>query len=96
MAYYVILATWTSEGIRAVKQAPQRTEAFLKSVEEAGGKVLSFLHTMGAYDSVAIVELPNDDVANQLALRTGMKGFVRTTTLKGWSPSEFASLVKML
>jgi len=96
MPSYVMLVNWTAEGIRQVKQAPQRGDAFRKSVEHAGGKVLSFLHTMGAYDAVAAVELPSDEVANQLALRAGMQGFIRTTTLKGWSASEFAKFVETL
>jgi uncharacterized protein with GYD domain len=60
------------------------------------GKVLSYLNTMGAYDVVIAVELPSDEVANQLALRAGMQGFVGTTTLKGWSAAEFAQPVKTL
>ena len=96
MPSYVILVNWTAEGIKAVKQSPERGEAFRKAVEKAGGKVELFLHTMGPYDLVGAVELPSDEVANQLALRTGMQGFVRTTTLKGWLPSEFAELARKL
>lgn len=96
MPSYAILVNWTAEGIKAVKQSPQRGEEFRKSVEAAGGKVLSYLNTMGAYDLVIAVELPSDEVANQLALRAGMKGFVRTTTLKGWSHAEFEKFVKTL
>jgi uncharacterized protein with GYD domain len=96
MAHYVYLISWTAEGIRNVKQGPQRSEAFHKAVEGAGGKVLFDLHTMGAYDAVAAVELPNDDVANQIAIRVGMQGFVRTTTLKGWTAAEFAQMVSKL
>lgn len=96
MPYYVFLINWTAEGIRTVKQGPQRSEAFHKAVEAAGGKVLSNLHTMGAYDAVAAVELPSDEVANLIAIRIGTQGFVRTTTLKGWSPAEFAQMVGKL
>jgi uncharacterized protein with GYD domain len=96
MPFYVVLGNWTEEGIRNVKQGPQREETFHKAVEAAGGKVLLDLHTMGAYDFVVAVELPSDEAANLLALRTGSHGFVRTTTLKGWSASEFAQLVKKL
>ena len=96
MPSYVVLVNWTVEGIKAVKKSPERAEAFRKAVEQVGGRVLSFLHTMGAYDMVVALELPSDEVANQLALRTGMQGFVRTTTLKGWSSSEFAELVRKL
>jgi len=93
MPFYVMLGNWTEEGIRQVKQGPQREEAFRKSVESMGGKVLLDLHTMGAYDFVVAVELPSDEAANLVALRSGQQGFVRTTTLKGWSGAEFAQLV---
>ncbi|MGA8604947.1 MAG: GYD domain-containing protein [Thermoplasmata archaeon] len=96
MPSYVILVNWTAEGIRNVKDSPSRGESFRKSVEQAGGKVLSFLHTMGTYDLVCAVELPSDNAANQLALRAGMAGFVRTTTLKGWSAAEFAELIRTI
>lgn len=96
MPFYVVLANWTEEGVRTVKQAPARGEALRRSVEAAGGKVLSMLHTMGGYDAVVSVELPSDQVANELMLRAGMQGFVRTTTLKGWSPAEFSALVEKL
>jgi uncharacterized protein with GYD domain len=96
MPHYVFLASWTNEGIRQVKQSPERADAFRSAVEAAGGKVISMLHTMGAYDVVAAVELPSDDVANQLALRIGREGFVRTTTLKGWTPAEFRELTAHL
>jgi len=96
MPFYAVLGSWTEEGIRAVKQAPQRAEAFRRAVEGAGGKVLFRLHTMGMYDVVAAVELPSDEVANELMLRTGLQGHLRTTTLKGWSDAEFARLVEKL
>ncbi|HTP53661.1 MAG TPA: GYD domain-containing protein [Thermoplasmata archaeon] len=96
MPYYAVLANWTEEGVRTVKEAPARTEALRRSVEGAGGKVLAMLHTMGTYDAVVILELPSDQVANELMLRAGMEGFVRTTTLKGWSPAEFSTLVGKL
>ncbi len=96
MPYYAVLGSWTEEGIRAVKQSPQRGEAIRKAIETAGGKVHAFLNTMGAYDVITVVELPSDEVANQVLLRAGMQGFVRTTTLKGWTPAEFAQLVQRL
>jgi uncharacterized protein with GYD domain len=94
MPFYVMLGNWTEAGIRTVKQGPQRAETFRKAVEAAGGKVLLDLHTMGAYDFVVAVELPTDEAANLIALRTGVEGSVRTTTLKGWSSAEFAQLVR--
>lgn len=96
MPSVLFLVNGTAEGIRAVKQAPERSEAFRKAVEQSGGKALSFLHTQGAFDPVVAAELPSDDGANQPVLRAGRQGFVRTTTLKGWGAGEFADLVRKL
>ena len=94
MPLYAVLASWTEEGIRTVKQSPHRSEALQRAVEAAGGRVLSFLHTMGTFDIVATLELPSDEVANEIMLRAGMQGFVRTTTLKGWTGPEYADLIQ--
>ena len=94
MPYFVVLVNWTEQGVRTVKESPARAEAFRKAVAAAGGKVLSFLHTMGIYDLVVALELPSDEVANRLALQTARMGNVRTTTLKGWDAAEFARLVE--
>ncbi len=96
MPSYVYLVTWTDQGIRDVKQSPERGDAFRAAVEGDGGRVVALLHTMGAFDLVVLVELPSDEVANRLALRTGRQGFVRTTTLKGWTEAEFKRLVDTL
>jgi uncharacterized protein with GYD domain len=96
MPHYVMLGSWTENGIKNLKQGPQREEAFHKAVEAAGGKVVLDLHTMGAFDFVVAVELPSDEAANLLALKTGQQGFVRTTTLKGWTGPEFAQLVQKI
>ncbi|MFZ1023845.1 MAG: GYD domain-containing protein [Thermoplasmata archaeon] len=92
MPYYVVLANWTEQGVRSVKESPGRAEAFRKAVAKEGGKVLTFLFTMGPHDIVATLELPSDEAANRLALQTARLGNVRTTTLKGWDESEFARL----
>jgi len=96
MPFYVVLGSWTEEGIRNVRMSPQRGEEVRKAVERAGGKVHQLLYTMGAYDFVTVLELPSDEAANQFLLHSGMQGFARTTTLKGWTATEFGHLVAKL
>ncbi len=96
MPSYVILGNWTSDGIRSIRQAPERAEAFRKTVEAGGGRVISLLYTMGAHDFVTLVEFPSDEAANTAVLRAASQGSARTTTLKGWSPEEFSRLVAKL
>jgi len=94
MPHYVYLARWTGQGTKELKESANRSEMFAKDVAALGGKVIAFLHTMGPYDSVVVTEMPSDEAANTAALRTAMKGYVSTLTLKGWTNAEYAELLK--
>ncbi len=96
MAHYVVLGKWTEQGMKTVKDSPKRVEAVQKAIEAAGGKVNQFVFTMGPYDFVMIGEMPGDEVANELILRTVSQGNAHTLTLKGWTVAEFSKLVQKL
>ncbi len=96
MPHYVTLANWTDQGVRSVKDTPKRAEALRKAIESAGGKLTLILYTMGPYDAVAVSELPSDEAANEVALRVGMQGNVRTLTLKAWTETEITKIVQKL
>ncbi len=93
MPTYVVLAKWTDQGIRAVKESPRRLDATRKSIEAAGGKLLGFYLTMGRYDEVLIVEGPSDEVAATMALSAGSEGNVRTETLKAFREAEYRGII---
>jgi uncharacterized protein with GYD domain len=96
MPTYIGLFKLTDQGIREIKQAPQRVEDAFKAYEAMGGKVLGFYTVMGEYDYVAIGEAPSDEVHLTFALALGSQGAVRTTTLKAFTKEELAEIVKKL
>ena len=96
MPTYIGLFKLTDQGIREIKQAPQRVEDAFKAYEAMGGKVLGFYTVMGEYDYIAIGEAPSDAVQLTFALALGSQGTVRTTTLKAFTKEEFAEIVKKL
>lgn len=96
MPTHVILMNLTEQGIKNIKEAPARIEHAAKALETAGGKLLAFYTVMGAYDYVAVVEVPNDQVALAQLLALGMEGNVRTTTLRAFTVEEFAGVLKKL
>ncbi len=93
MPTYVVLNNYTDQGIKTIKESPNRLNATRKAIEAAGGKVLGFYLTMGRYDSVLIVEGPSDEVAATLALGAGSQGFIRTETLKAFPEAEYRKIV---
>jgi uncharacterized protein with GYD domain len=58
------------------------------------GKVKEFYSMMGQYDSMFIVEAPNDDVMAQLSLTVGAQGNVRTETHRAFNEEEYRKIVK--
>ena len=96
MPTYVVLMKLTDQGIRAVKDSPDRIEASIKHFESMGGKFLGFYATLGQYDYVAIGEAANEAVVMSFVLGLGRSGDVRTTTLKALSRDEFEAIVSKL
>jgi uncharacterized protein with GYD domain len=82
----------TEQGIRNIKDAPQWIED-VNSAFERRGKVLGFYMTMGEYDCVGIFETPNDESIMTALLSLGPAGNVRTTTMKAFTPNEFAEMM---
>lgn len=96
MTRAIILMKLTEQGVKDIKNAPQRIEQGFKGFEAMGGKVLDFYTVMGEYDYVAIGEAPSDEVAMAFLLALGSLGNVRTTTLKAFTKEEFANIVKKI
>ena len=96
MPMYIGLYKLTDQGIKNIKDAPQRIEEGIKGWEAMGGKVIGFYSVMGEYDYVAIGEAPNDEAVLTFALALGSQGDARTITLKAFTKEEFTEIVKKL
>ena len=96
MVTYIVLMKLTDQGIKDIKNAPQRIEAAAKALEAMGGKMTGLYVTMGEYDYVAIGESPSDEVGMTFLLGLGAAGNVKTTTLKAFTKEQFAEMVKKL
>ena len=96
MATYIGLINYTDQGIRNVKDSPDRAEAARKAIRDMGGDMTALYLTMGTYDLVAVIEAPSDAVVAKFILALGAAGNVRTTTLKAFNEAEFRSIVESL
>ena len=96
MPTYISLMKFTDQGIKDIKNAPQRLESAKKGIEALGGKLIGIYAVLGEYDYVAIAELPSDEVGMGFVLTLGALGNVRTTTLKAFPEKEFVEIVKKM
>jgi uncharacterized protein with GYD domain len=93
---YIMLANWTDQGARLVKESPKRLDAAKKALVEMGGEFKSLYMTMGDYDVVVIYEAPDDAVAARFTLLLAQMGSVRTRTLKAFPEAAYREIINSL
>lgn len=94
MTTYVTLSNWTEQGARNFQDSVNRSEEFTKLVENSGGSVREILWTLGDYDSLAIVDFPDDEAAVAALLQVGAKGQIRTHTMRAFGPEEMSGIIR--
>jgi uncharacterized protein with GYD domain len=96
MATYVVLVNFTDQGIRNVKQSPERAKAMSAAGSKLGIKVKEIYWTMGACDAFFIADAPNDEAMSALSLSLGSLGNVRTQTMRAYSADEMSKILAKL
>ncbi len=96
MPTYVMLANWTDQGARQVKELPKRVDAAKKVLVEMGGEFKALYMTLGEFDLVAVYEAPDDAVAARFSLLLGQMGAVRTRTLKAFPEAAYREIINSL
>jgi len=95
MATFITLFSFTDQGIRAVKESPNRAEAFTAAAGKLGLKVKNLYWTAGSYDCVAVTE-GSDEAAMAALLSLGSLGNVRSQTLRAYDAAEFRKILALL
>ena len=96
MPTYVSLMSWTEEGIRTVKDSPDRVAQAGAAIQAAGGELKAIYMTMGEYDIVAITEAPSDEAAATILLTIAGQGSIRSQTMRAFTMDEFSGVVSNL
>jgi uncharacterized protein with GYD domain len=93
MVTAVMLLNWTDHGIKNVKDSPKRLDGVKKLAKDMAGEVKSFYMTLGVYDLVLIVDMPNNDKLASFGLKLGSLGNVRSTTLKAFPEDDYRRII---
>ena len=97
MITYIVLATFTDQGIKNAKDSPKRAEAFRQMAKTFGVAIKDIFWTQGRYDIVTVVEAPDEFSATALNLSLSALGNIRTESLRAFSAADMATIVgKML
>jgi uncharacterized protein with GYD domain len=93
MPTYIMLGRWTDQGIRLVKDSPDRLDAARQLCRQHGAEIIGFHMTIGQYDMVVIIDAPNDDAYAKLAVSIAKGGNIRTTTLKAFDEAQYRKII---
>ena len=93
MPTYISLLKWTDQGMRAIKDSPERVDAAKRAFSAAGGRMTDFYLVLGDYDVVNVGEFPNDEAYLTTLLEVASRGAVRTTTLKAFTEDEYRKII---
>ena len=96
MATYIVLNSFTDQGIRNVKDSTKRADAVRDLAKKFGVTAKEFFWTLGSYDVVAIYDAPDDASMTALGLAIGSAGNVRTQTMRAFSREEMNGVVAKL
>lgn len=93
MATYIVLTSFTDQGIRNVKESTKRADGVRELAKKFGVTAKEFFWTLGTYDVVAIFDAPDEASMTALGLAIGAAGNVRTQTMRAFSKEEMNGIV---
>jgi len=95
VATFISLVNFTDQGIRSIKESPERATAFKAMAERGGVAVKAIYYTVGNYDMVLIGE-GSDEAVTAALLKVGSLGNVRSQTLRGFSIEEMRKIISTI
>jgi uncharacterized protein with GYD domain len=96
MAMFVVLASFTDQGIRGIKETAKRAKGFRDAAKAMGVTVKDILWTLGHYDVIVTMEAPNDEDAAALMMKVGALGNLKSQTLRAFSEQEVERFVSRI
>ena len=97
MPTYLMLFSFTQQGIEKIKQLSARGEAAKKTIRQMGGEVQAYYMVMGSeFDTLFVLKAPNEEKVAEMALAIAKLGNVRTRTHRLFNEEELGKITSAL
>jgi uncharacterized protein with GYD domain len=96
MVTYVVLSQFTDQGIRTIKNSPQRASQAAELAKSFGCEMKEIYWTLGEYDIVTVIEAPDEQSFMSFGYALGSAGNIRTQTLRAFTKDECSSIIGKL
>ena len=93
MATYILLASYTEQGIKGIKDTVKRTDAVKDLAKKAGLTMKESYWTLGQFDVVAVFEAADDETMTAFSLSVAKLGNVKTQTLRAFSSKDMGTIL---
>lgn len=97
MHTYMVFFGFTAQGIEHIKESPARVEAAKEMVRSMGGEMKAFYGILGSrFDTIFILEAPDDEAVAKMVLAIASGGNVRTETHRLLTEDEYRKVISEL
>jgi len=95
MPIYLLLSTLTIEGVECVVENPACLRQISMDIENLGVKVLEQYATLGQYDSVHVIEAPDNETIARVSMELIAHGHLKPLTMPTISINDFISRLSL-
>jgi uncharacterized protein with GYD domain len=96
MPQYIMLVNFTDQGLRGIKDVPNRQDKSRETAKQCGVERKTVWMTFGPHDFVHFYEAPNDEAMAKFVMTLASFGNLRTTVMRAWDESEHLPLIREL
>ena len=89
MPTYIMLSTLTPDGVQTVKNNPNRIREVNQELEQLGATVKAQWATLGRFDFINVVEVPDEQTMARVSLELGSRGTARYESLTAIPIDDF-------
>ena len=93
MSAYMLLCNFTDQGVRTIKEVPQRRAAARELGKKLGVDIKAGYLAMGIYDLIIHTEATDDEAMAKFLLSLAALGNVRTTTIKVFPEADVDKII---
>jgi uncharacterized protein with GYD domain len=96
MLNYVVLASFTDQGIKAIKDTTKRADAAKEAAGKYGVKMTDIYWTQGQYDIVTLCQANDEASIAAFGLALSSQGNVKFQTLRAFTRDEMNGILSKL
>ena len=94
MGTYIMLARLSPEGMKTLRNNPNRIQEVNQEVERLGARVVSQYALLGPYDFITVLEAPDAETVSRVSVELASRATASYETLTAISVEEFSSRLR--